>query len=312
MAGSLEQKHEEGKNIVWCATLQLAWDELTTSCSGPMLLEPARELAAALNRRVGVGEVDSASTVVVSAKGPDAAAQVRRALSDKFCDDAPQLSALEGADSLDWIVYAQLRKALRFSPAMDSLSGHFEGTSVSGFGVDNAPDSDARRELIERIVVCDDDGIDFVLEVLTDDPDEQLLIATVQPGADLAATVTHVVDRRHPMPDPPCVASLWVPKITLNERRDFDELVGCEVTNCLPEPVCLKQVTQVLEFGLDDRGVTLVAEAAMAPIPTGRPPPNAPRKYVVNGPFLVVLMRRQAAAPYFALWVNNPDYMKKK
>jgi hypothetical protein len=310
MTGSLEQAHEPGKNMVWCVTLQLAWDELARSCRGPIALEPARELATALNRRTGAGEVDPASALVLTARGDDAEEQIRRAVAAHFGGAAtPALRPPDSdAEPLNWIVYAQLRKALGFSPALDRSQKLFSGIAVRGFGIG---DQTADQERLERIVVCYDDDLSFVLELATDNPDELLLAAKWQPGATLADTVRDVVAHRHAMPNPPRVGSLWLPNIALNETHDFTELVDCTVTNCLPEPAQLKTVRQLVEFGLDDRGVTLKAEAVLTPIPIGRPPPGAPRDYIFDGPFIVVLMRREAAAPYFALWVNNTDLMER-
>lgn len=296
--------------MVWCVTLQLAWDELTGMCDGAVELEPPSELAEALNRRAVVGDVDDASVLVVTVRGSDAEAQLARATGDRFGGALPPPSTVAppaDAGPHDWTIYARLRKALRFDPAMNPKRHSFLGESVRGFGVETGS---TPTDPEDQVVVCHDDGHHFVVELRTDDPADQLLVAMIPPGDTLAATVARAVAHRDPMPAPPQVASFWSPRIALSEEHDFTELMGSTVTSLQPEPARLAKVTQRLDFGLGHEGLSLVAEAAMAPIPTG-PIPGAPRDYVLKEPFLVLLLRRGSPAPYFALWVANRDLTER-
>jgi len=61
---------------------------------------------------------------------------------------------------------------------------------------------------------------------------------------------------------------------------------------------------QNIRFRLDERGAILKSEAAMAACL-----PNEPRQFIFDKPFLILLERHDAAQPYFALWVDNPELL---
>ena len=62
----------------------------------------------------------------------------------------------------------------------------------------------------------------------------------------------------------------------------------------------------VLRFRLDERGAILKSEAAIAAV---LPEPEKPRQFIFDKPFLILLERKDAAQPYFALWVDNPELL---
>ena len=59
---------------------------------------------------------------------------------------------------------------------------------------------------------------------------------------------------------------------------------------------------QSIRFRLDERGAVLKSEAASAG-------GDGYRQMVFNKPFLILLKRRDAGKPYFALWVGDPELL---
>jgi hypothetical protein len=62
---------------------------------------------------------------------------------------------------------------------------------------------------------------------------------------------------------------------------------------------------QSIRFRLDERGAILKSEAGVALSEDG----SKPRQFIFDKPFLILLERRDAARPYFALWVDNPELL---
>jgi hypothetical protein len=63
---------------------------------------------------------------------------------------------------------------------------------------------------------------------------------------------------------------------------------------------------QAVCFRLDERGAVLKSDAGVY---DSVGPPEQPRQFVLNKPFLILLERKGAARPYFALWVDNPELL---
>jgi hypothetical protein len=63
----LNQNLVEGQNVLWCSTLQLAWNELDTLAGGPIKMEAESPIVAALNQRTATkDEIDAASYLALA------------------------------------------------------------------------------------------------------------------------------------------------------------------------------------------------------------------------------------------------------
>ncbi|WP_437573385.1 hypothetical protein [Sorangium sp. So ce887] len=60
-----------------------------------------------------------------------------------------------------------------------------------------------------------------------------------------------------------------------------------------------------MQFHLNEGGAGATAEAVVGSY--GRPPP---RSFQVTSPFLVLLQRREASAPYLAAWVESTAWRR--
>ena len=65
---------------------------------------------------------------------------------------------------------------------------------------------------------------------------------------------------------------------------------------------------QNIRFRLDEHGAILKSEAADGEEVRVRKP-KKPRQFIFDKPFLILLERKDAAQPYFALWVDNPELL---
>src|SRR5947199_137897 len=52
VTAQLLEKHVPGKNLIWCATVQLAWDELGALMKAPLELRGSPPMAVGLNRKL--------------------------------------------------------------------------------------------------------------------------------------------------------------------------------------------------------------------------------------------------------------------
>jgi hypothetical protein len=298
----LEQKLEPGKNVLWCCTFQLCWNELSAYLGGHFAQKGAPPVVALLNREAVTKDVlDEPSYVAMAGSfGDDTLDKIREEMARKFGRGAaPQLLPLldDMAPGL-WYGYAYLRKALPFRWAFTRFGDgmNFGGRQVAGFGINQYLEMQRNEVMMATQVVIYDyrSDDDFIVELKTVSSDDRLVLARVPPGETLGATVAGV--RRRVSESKPTgmqeAEDLYIPVLDFDITKDYPELGRLGF-------VLAKQRTR---FRLDEKGALLESEA----VGVGG---GGARRLVFDGPFLLLMERRGAAAPYLALWVANAELL---
>lgn len=184
---------------------------------------------------------------------------------------------------------------------------------------------------------------EFVVELLTKVTDDRVLLAKVAPAATLAETVEDVLghtqdpntrtskdfyewcaevsaaedDAREPTleefrPELSQYSSLLmmedlvIPEIRFDVEHRYDGLTGLTVVSGREQvrgkPIV--EARQRIRFVLDREGTSLTSEGY-----TGIFGDINFRDFLFDDPFLVLLMRRGADVPYFALWIVNSELL---
>lgn len=307
----LECRIEPGKNVLWCTTFQLAWNELCDLSGGPISMESAPPMVAVLNKRTASkDDLDEASYVALAGlRGEGIYEKIRNELDEKFGGGAsPEL--FESVPRRDWVTYAYLFKALPFEWAFKRWHNGmvFEGYWVDCFGIFeyNDRDENAVRVANQVAVVDHQNDDDFIVELTTRAKDDRLVLAKVPPDDSLAETVT-MVRQRMAKAEPTkmrSAESLSVPVLDFDILREYSELYGRPIGARSQEVDATEfgYACQSIRFRLDETGAVLKSESIDAEVDT-------PRSLVFDKPFLILLQRRGADNPYFALWVGNPELL---
>jgi len=312
---SLAEPIVAGKNLIFCSTFQIAWNELAASLGGAVLLEGDPPLSRALNQGGPSAEdIDAASYVARAGEGPRFLGELRAELVRRFGErDDFMLPAQIASDTL--LAYAYLSKDLAFPTpfAADQKVGLlFQETRVPCFGVwDDG--SEAHRARAAQVVVHDDAAPgDFVLELSTRAEGDRLLVARVPPRETLLATVTSVMDRAARRKGLLARAmgsfklgkldTVRIPLVDLDLMRTFVELMGRAV---IGKGRYIGDAAQRIRFRLDEKGAIL-RSAGLVWVPRGGP---RGRAFHCDGPFLILLVRAGRPLPYFAAWVDNPEIL---
>lgn len=354
----LDQPMLKGTNVLWCGTFQLAWNELMDYAGGPVQVSPAAVLCDSLNRREFSGtDIDPACYMAVAGLvGEGVVTRAKLLLQQRFPTHASRLLPEVEHWPDGWIAYAFLARELLFQYPFGRTPGglHFsylplEDGQVQSrplpwrnapcFGIGHydpsQPVQSQRASQVKILLHESGDpargraGPQFVVELLTTQKDDRLILALVPPGKTLGATVDDVLQRMgHPntvawqpvagqadtAPDnPSCLMELesfQVPLLDFDIRQEFQELIRRSLVssdsriNGYP----IEVAKQIIRFGLNETGATLVSEALVGG--RGEGPPRAPRDLSFNRPFLVLLLHKGAAKPYFALWVGNTELLQ--
>ena len=312
VAPHLEQEIVPGENLVWCSTFQLAWDELCDLTGGPIKMENAPAMVPILNRkRAAKRDLDQASYVAMAGFAEDGIYhRIRQELTRKFHGQADP-ALLNSLPKQAWVAYAYLFKDLPFRWAFRRFPRalSFAGKSVDCFGVFSYPEGmdPGEKRKASQVTVWDyRSNDDLIVELKTKAKEDRLILAKVAPRESLARTIK-MVGQRIAAGKPSLLRSeedFLVPILDFELFRDYHELAGhpLKTANGKLDQLGMAAL-QSIRFRLYERGAVLKSEGWAA---GGAGPPKT---FVFNKPFLILLKRRQAKNPYFAMWVGNADLL---
>jgi len=315
----LDQPIVKGKNVVWCATFQLAWNELCQAIGEDVRLNKPVPMVAALNRKsVTRDALDDASYVAEAGMiGDGLVERIEKGLARKFRGAArPTLhDQLRALPPDGWGAYAYLFKQLLFQTAFTQMDypmvfddEHNGDHNVAAFGIGcYSPEAAASGAMGRQVAILDyRDYDDFVIELQTRSKDDRLILAMVRPAKTLGATAEGVWRRVERTKPQRMVLSdrLEIPVLDFDLARAYSEIVDLHVVsnNKRVDGQRVVFANQTIRFRLDERGAVVKSEAATGLFGGGR-------AYIFSRPFLILLRRRQAKAPYLAMWIGNAELL---
>lgn len=308
----MEQKIVPGRNVLWCSTFQLAWNELCDLGGGSIKLKPDSPMADILSKRgASKSDIDDASYVAVAGFAEDGAVEkIRQELRSKFNgQESPDLLN-RLAPTSGFIAYGYLFKSLPFEWAFDRFSDKltFQDKKVECFGIEQyAPDHEPREARSgKQVSILDARGQDdFIIELKTLRKEDHLILAKVNPQKTLEQTVRMVMDRAangKPM-EFKKPSDMYIPVLDFDLLKDYSELKRMiQSSNKRLDGKPIEIALQSIRFRLDETGAVLKSEGMlMGSI--------SQINLVFDKPFLVLLRRDGAKNPYFALWVGNTELL---
>jgi hypothetical protein len=284
-----------------------AWNVLADYCGGTVDIVNPPSMVVALNRRdVTANVLDSSTFVADAGPGEEVISRVRSQLQAKFHGQAspellpPVVSGL--------IAYAYLFVNLPFETAFERLDHPlmFGTNAVQAFGL-NKPQSPGQRRAADQVVVYGGEEGEggLVVELLTRRTDHQLVLALVEPGPTMEATITNVMRRLESVTDRKQhdFDLLQAPIMNFDILRDYDEIAGSvvQVRGVKAREIPLVSAKQQIRFRLDERGAVLKSEVAFSL--------GSPGALCFSRPFLILLRHRGQDKPYFAAWVDNAEIL---
>lgn len=317
----LETPIAPGRNLLWCGTFQLAWNEVCNLIGEDVHFVEDPPMVAFLNKKgFTAADLDDESYVALAGFVRDGIrAKIRAELQRKFKGRArpkllPDMRLTPRPQ--DIIAYAYLFKHLQFARPFEKLNQpiDFQGTEVPAFGIGPKYKS-GHKKMYSQVSILDySSPDDFIIELKTKAAADKLILAKVTPAATLAETIAHVTSRCEKAA--PAEAAdgdiLKVPKLNFDLTRSYHEILGCLLVIKNPDvakDLLLLRADQNVRFQMDEKGVRLRSEAVMQ---FGCGAASAPRPrhiMIFDNPFLIMLKRAGAKSPYFALWVANVELL---
>ncbi len=313
----LNTPHAANTSVVWCATMQLAWDQFPGVLGAPLTLQGDPPLALELNASPFPKDaLDDASYVAIAGRMPGALDTIKAELARKF-KGAANPSQLPTKDAAVIVAYACLFKNLQFETPLTRLKGgqNFwcsDGSCfiVEMFGINKKDTRDWDQCAAQVAIWRDNAENDFVIELKTKEAEDRLLIARLPPGATLKDTAAAAMTAAGgPSPRPALTKGerVAIPVLNFDITRAYDEVVGLPVTTPGISKLFLSYARQNIRFRLDEKGAVLKSEGGWGV--KSAAPRRGPRSFVCEGPFAIVMARKGAAVPYFVAWIDNAEIL---
>lgn len=310
MTAVMDRKLPQGRNVLWCATFQIAWDQACGRFGRPMKLKPESQLADSLNQSAfDMNWVDADSVFTTQGLLEDGVLdRIDQGVRGKSGRPSKILERVkQGSAAGDLVFYAMLHKELEFSHPFGKLGAwQVGGRKVPWFGFAPGHRESARLRQQVRVHRYESRN-DFVIELLGRQAGDQLLLAKLPEVPETMNRLGEAVLKavRTDAPQAKHEDLLAVPNVVVDEDVAFTELHGSTVVG---SGRFIRQALQSIEFHMDEKGVKLHSEAEIS-FGCAASPRVEPRLMVLDPPFAIVMRRKGAPKPYFAAWLANADLL---
>ena len=156
----------------------------------------------------------------------------------------------------------------------------------------------------------DHDPTEFAVDLCRETQPYQIVAACVKRKATLAATLADLEAKIKHSAVPANYSldedELLVPNMSWRIAHHFHELEGADkiIENGSVAGLYLATAFQEIEFKLNRHGAEIFSTAYMVPADGG------PKRLHFNRPFLISLKKRDAARPFFVMWVDNAELLQ--
>ncbi len=325
---------ETDKSVLYCATIQIAWDQLRPEPKEPVDVHGPTPVTESLNARPFPLSDLAEESYFVMASGLDP--QQTSGMFDSFRKRFPNAPTemLQPREPVDDFgnalqILVHLQKSLPFPEVLQRIPDPMkfpagpDGKPVQTFGWLSAPGEGAMLPALQETVEIRDyeSDDDFVLLLRTDSSQgDEIILAKVAPADSLQGTWKAVESRVRSSNLPEVlqhlrgVDQLQIPNLSIGILRSFRELNSLRIPTAKSPDRFIAEAQQTIQFRLDEYGAELISDIQMIVGENGHSEPRKnridPRKLVFDKSFLLVLRQRNAESPYFLAWIGNADLME--
>ena len=324
---TLDTPMPKSKNVIWCGTLQLAWNHLGSDVlHQPPQVQNAKVVASRLNQeQLTESDLPPNSYLATAGFVKDGIVEkVKSEMKRRFQKDV-QIDPMERNDIL---AYAYLEANAAFTiPFFDNREPfRFRGsdgkeTKVSSFGIQEKHEYAYHnlREQIDILYFPKSEKYaraeDFAIDLCRGSLPNQVIVARVPQKSTLSATLDDLDKKCRAFaqgPDAQYLRSfgvrdvLLVPNLHWEIGHHFTELEGADkrFLNAGFGTYYIARAMQSIRFRLDRSGAELASESKLYCLPT-------PTFFLCDQPFLIVIKKRAAERPFFVMWVDNAELLCK-
>ncbi len=303
-------------NRLWVGTFQLAWNDLMDGIiKGPVVFEDYKSpLVKQLNKQKFKADQLSEDSYykAYGETSMELKEQIEAAIKEKFNETSDVLAGIDWTPAPGkYFVYAMLKKDFKFLTAFDKLKpARFAHSfkKVDFFGIDE--NSDKSLDNMVNVMFYNSPK-DFAIAIRTEGKDVLYLYRTDDDKtfdklySDMfMKRVQYDGSYKFNKDD-----ELKIPNINLFREKSFDELCNHKIKGT---DLIISQALETVDFKMDNEGVKLKSEAAIAVEMSALMPKKLePRKFYFDDTFVLFLQEADKIKPYFALRVDDLSLINK-
>lgn len=316
----LESKIEQGKNLIFCNTFQLAWNQLTDNIIKADLHltnePPVVKILNKMRKIITTKDLSEKYYMAMAGYGRDnIVSKINKAMQKKFGKEAWLLD--EKLNSDDILAFAFLMKNLKFKAQFDDSDRgmRFNNSDVvKSFGIQKFnPRDEKMMKLSHQVEILhyNKESKEYIVRLISESPDDELILARVEPGKNLWDTVRKVDGTiKTSSPEKLQINDvLQIPEIDFFIDHSYDELLSKNFTNKGFRDYFISKAIQVTKFRLDKTGATLKSKAVIV---ATRSIARGMKVMTFDKPFMLILREKKSKNPYFVVWVDNSEILVRK
>lgn len=312
---SLGMLKAEAKQDYWVGTFQLVWNDLMDEIiKGPVQFKGGNpRLANELNKQKFKADMISQDSYykICAKKNKELKAKIEKDIMEKFNEKSDILDKFDWTEKPNdaYFLYAMLKKDFEFLEPFKVLPpAKFDNSKfdVKYFGIDSSAPAKMKKNV--RVLFYDSNK-EYAVALKSKENEEVILYRTNRNG-DFDA-VFERLQKKSPstLPKFQHNDTLKVPFVSIKTEESFDELCNKEIKNS--DRLYIRQALQTVEFYMDNKGGKLKSEAAMD-IATMSLRVEKGRNYNFDKKFYLFLKEDNKSKPYFAMKIDNADYLVKE
>jgi len=326
---TLDIRIDPDKNIIFCATMQLAWNKLCSDVIKETVeIENQPDYVNKLNELINETKwISDDSYVAMSGFVKD---HIVEKINEEIGRKNLKFDNLMQSEQPDEIIsFSCLSKELAFENPFESFTSNFkfgyEEIKVKAFGVFDNNENYYQLKLAKQVRVYYynfDTMNEFIIELKTKSSNDQLIISTIKPEETLLKTYKKIDEIIHRTQKPEKNDSdkinkylaenndfkhLKIPKINFDITKYYKDIENKKVRNKNFQNYHIAYCMQNTKFKLNERGTSVKSVSKLSMLFGAR----SITSLIVNGPFIVYLKRRDAKYPYFMTYFGNDELLQK-
>ncbi len=332
---TLDSPCPKNKNVIWCSSFQLAWNQMKDDVIGePIKVVGAEKLSACLNAaKQSSADIESRSFYASAGRVKEGIInKIQKDMAAKFSSHSvPDFNDIYGlTDEPNGILaYSYLTANVPFEYPYRQVRDKFiftysRGieTNIGAFGVWGLLQRYKKmREQVEILYFIEDYNEprrdlqmkEFAIDLCKHSKPYQVVAAVIEPKDSLTQSLDYIHNqianfKKNPRYKNMTVLNyvdvLMVPEMFWKIDHRFEELIRKIVANADP-PMPIVEAKQSIKFKLDRCGAMLESEATFFYAAT-------PRHFKLNRPFLVYMKKRDCEQPFFVMWIDNAELLNRK
>lgn len=304
--------YETIQDKLWCVTFQLVWNELSDKfVKGPVNFVGGNPLIAdELNKKLYTSDILSENSYYTTygKVSKKLKKTIEKAIYKKFKEKSDVLDMVNWEAKDSYLFYSILKKNFTFLTAFDRLdSSQFNNSTevVKYFGINKNSD----KKLKDNVSVLFYNSPDeYAVKLSTKENENVILFRTDKD--DTFENYFDYVSKNSQFAPFEEKDELKIPDIDVNKTISYNELCGKKIEGT---DFVISQALQTIQFKLDNKGGSLKSEAVIAIMKTAlMPPSEEPRYFYFDKPFVLFLMEDGKEKPYYAMKVDNIDFLVKE